>query len=104
VHSICQREIYRFARSVYALIFGGDIFRTVASLCREAWHSENLIQTPLIYVFHISVWGLGALFGVANPSKPHFGNGTGSFHGDCEAKSEFDPIRNIAFVESNTVE
>jgi len=37
----------------------------------------KLTKTPLT-VFHVSIWGLGALFGGLSPPKPPCGDGTGS--------------------------
>jgi len=39
-------------------------------LCRRTWHSKNWQNVHWFIVFHISIWGVAALFGVLNPPKP----------------------------------
>ena len=40
-------------------------------------HIVKIGKTTLIHSFHISIWGLGALFGGLSPPNPPCGNGTG---------------------------
>jgi len=38
-------------------------------VCAGRLDVEHLLKSPLIYRFHISIWGLGALSGGAKPTK-----------------------------------